>query len=154
MEVLTPVKVLRSPRRHVGGVAAGVPDHGYRAYQALYLGFIAAPILAGLDKFFNLLTNWDQYLAPWVANLTGGGYGLMKAIGVVEIAAGLLVAVSPRLGGLVVMAWLWGIIVNLVTFPGFYDIALRDFGLSLGAFALSRLALEYGHPPSPITLRE
>ena len=115
-------------------------DH---AYHALHLGFIAAPVIAGLDKFTHLLVNWDQYLAPSIARLSPiGGHGLMLVVGVVEVIAGLLVAVKPRIGGLVVAAWLVGIIVNLLLAGGYYDIALRDLGLALGAFVLSRLAAE------------
>lgn len=115
-----------------------------QAYQILHFAFVAAPLIAGLDKFFHLLVNWDQYLAPWVANLSPvSGHNLMLLIGVVEIIAGLLVAFKPRIGAWVVFAWLWAIIINLVTYPGFYDIALRDFGLSLGALALARLSKEF-----------
>lgn len=117
----------------------------YQAYRILHAGFIAAPILAGLDKFFHLLTNWDMYLAPRIAALSPiGGHGLMLVVGVVEIAAGVLVAVRPRIGAYVVAAWLGGIILNLLLIPGFFDIALRDFGLSLGALALARLSAQYG----------
>lgn len=116
----------------------------YQAYQILHLGFTAAPILAGLDKFFHLLGDWDRYLAPWVANLSPiGGHTLMLAAGVVEVIAGLVVAVKPRLGAPVVAAWLCMIIVNLVTMGSYLDIALRDLGLALGALALWRLALEF-----------
>ena len=112
-----------------------------QAYQILHLGFTVAPILAGLDKFFELLTDWDQYLAPVVAGLLPfDGHTFMLIVGVIEIVAGLLVWFRPRLGGYVVMAWLWGIIINLLLIPGYYDVALRDFGLSLGALALARLA--------------
>jgi hypothetical protein len=116
----------------------------YQAFQILRAGFVAAPILAGADKFFHLLTNWDMYLAPAIANLSPiGGHGLMSAIGVVEIGAGLLVAFKPRIGAYVVAGWLAGIIVNLLLIPGYFDIALRDFGLSLGALALARLSREF-----------
>src|SRR5262245_28583221 len=113
----------------------------YTAYRILHLGFAALPILAGLDKFFHLLVNWDMYLAPRVASLTPmSGHNLMLAVGVIEIIAGLLVALKPYVGAHVVALWLWGIIVNLLMIPGFYDVALRDFGLSLGALALGQLA--------------
>jgi hypothetical protein len=116
-----------------------------QAYLILYAGFIALPILAGLDKFFHLLGNWDQYLAPLVTQiLPVSAHTFMLAVGVIEIAAGVLVALYPRVGAYVVMLWLWGIIVNLLLVPGFYDIALRDFGLSLGALALARLSREFG----------
>jgi hypothetical protein len=117
----------------------------YQAYQILHIGYAALPIIAGLDKFFDRLVNWDMYLAPVVTRVTGlPGHTFMLVVGVIEIAAGLLVAVLPRAGGYVVMLWLWGIIVNLLLVPGFYDIALRDFGLSLGALALARLSHEFG----------
>ena len=120
-------------------------DPTVQAYRILHVGFVVAPTLAGLDKFFHVLTNWDQYLAPAIARLSPiGGHGLMLVAGVVEMAAGLLVALRPKLGGYVVAAWLWGIIVNLLLARGFYDVALRDFGLSLGALALSRLATAHG----------
>ena len=116
----------------------------YQAYQILHWGFTALPILAGLDKFTHLLTNWDMYLAPMVARLAPGGPQLfMRAVGVIEIVAGLLVAWKPRIGAYVVAAWLAGIIVNLLLLHNFYDVALRDFGLCLGALALARLA---AHP--------
>ena len=116
----------------------------YQAYQILHIGFVAAPLIAGLDKFFHLLTDWEMYLAPAIAKLSPiGGHRLMLLIGAVEIIAALVVALKPRVGGYVVALWLWGIIINLLLIPGFYDIALRDFGLSLGALALARLSTEY-----------
>ena len=116
----------------------------YEAYQILRAGFTVAPIVAGLDKFFHLLVNWDQYLPPFVNNLTGGhGHELMLAVGVIEIVAGLGVAFKPRIFAYVVSAWLLLIVVNLLMVPGFFDVALRDFGLSLGALALARLSQEY-----------
>ncbi len=123
-------------------VSTAAPAH--QAYQLLHVGFTAAPVIAGLDKFFHVLVNWDQYLAPIVARLSPiGGHGLMLAVGVVEIAAGILTALKPRIGGYVVAAWLLGIIVNLLLIPNYFDIALRDFGLLLGALALARLSQEY-----------
>lgn len=115
---------------------------GYQAYLALYVGFIVAPIVAGADKFFGLLTNWEQYLAPAVANLVPA-HTFMLVVGAVEVAAGLLVAVMPRIGAYVVCAWLLGIILNLLMLGAYYDIALRDLGLAIGAFALGRLSEEY-----------
>jgi uncharacterized membrane protein HdeD (DUF308 family) len=113
----------------------------YQAWQILHAAFVVAPIVAGLDKFFGILVNWDQYLAPAFAQLSPiGGHGLMLVVGVVEIIAGLIVAWRPRFGGYLVAVWLWGIILNLLLIPGFYDVALRDFGLSLGALALARLS--------------
>jgi hypothetical protein len=103
--------------------------------------FTVAPILFGLDKFANLMTDWPMYLAPWIDGiLPGDASTAMYIVGVIEIAAGILVAVAPRIGAYVVAVWLAGIIVNLLTVPGFYDVALRDFGLLVGALALGRLA--------------
>ena len=102
------------------------------------------PIVTGLDKFFHLLCNWDLYLAPFIARLSPiGGHNLMLVIGVVEIIAGLVVAFKPKYGGYLVAAWLWGIIINLLMIPGFFDVAFRDFGLSIGALALARLSREF-----------
>ena len=122
-------------------------DYPYQAYQILHWGFFAAPIIAGLDKFFHLLTNWDKYLAPVIVNLAGqvglSGHTFMLLVGVVEVVAGLVVALKPRFGSYLVAAWLAGIIVNMLIIPGFYDIALRDFGLCLGALALARLSQQF-----------
>jgi hypothetical protein len=130
--------------RH-GRRAAELPQADQPAYQAyllLYAGFIAAPIIAGADKFFHLLSTWHEYLAPQITRLTGlDAQTFMLGVGVVEIVAGLIVAVKPKIGGVIVGLWLCGIIVNLLMLGKFYDIALRDFGLALGAFALARLAV-------------
>jgi hypothetical protein len=105
---------------------------------------VVAPLIAGADKFFHFLVNWDQYLSPLVTRmLPVSGHAFMLGVGVIEIVAGLLVAFMPAIGGLVVAAWLCGIILNLLSIPGYYDVALRDLGLALGAFALSRLATEF-----------
>ena len=123
-------------------ISASKPS--YQAYQILHLGFTVAPIVAGLDKFFNLLVNWEQYLPAFAKNMTGGhGHELMLAVGVIEIVAGLGVWFKPRLFAYVVAAWLLLIVVNLLMIPGYFDVALRDFGLSLGALALARLSQEY-----------
>ncbi len=137
-------------------VAAGGPDlalspaardttrPSYQAYRILHLGFTVAPILAGLDKFLHLLVDWDKYLPSVVNNLVGGhGPALMLVVGVIEVVAGVGVALRPRIFSYVVAAWLWGIIINLLLIPGYFDVALRDFGLSLGALALGRLSAEY-----------
>lgn len=119
----------------------------YQAYEVLHIGFAVLPIVAGVDKFFHFLANWDMYLAPFVTRtLHIEAHPFMLIVGVIEVLAGILVACWPRLGGYVVMLWLWGIIVNLFMFPGFFDIALRDFGLSLGALALARLSENFGRP--------
>jgi hypothetical protein len=112
-----------------------------QAYQILHIAFTIAPVIAGVDKFLHLLVNWDQYLAPVVARmLPFSGHTFMLLVGVIEVVAGLLVWWKPRIGAYVVMCWLWGIIINLLLIPGYFDVALRDFGLSLGALALARLA--------------
>lgn len=112
-----------------------------RAFLLLRTVFTVAPILFGLDKFAGLLTDWENYLAPWVNDIVPGtAHQAMLAVGVVEIVAGVAVAVSPRWGGLLVAAWLAGIILNLVTMGDYYDVALRDFGLLVAALALSLLA--------------
>ena len=116
------------------------PSH--QAYQILHLGFTVLPVLAGLDKFFEVLADWDRYLAPLFPQMLGvSSATFMSIVGIIEIVAGLAVFFKPRLGGYLVMLWLWGIILNLLLIPGYYDIALRDFGLSLGALSLARLAV-------------
>jgi uncharacterized membrane protein YphA (DoxX/SURF4 family) len=122
-------------------------DAGYDAYLMLRLAFAVAPIAFGLDKFFNVLVDWPIYLAPWMNDvMPGSAQDFMHVVGGVEILAGVLVALKPRYGAPVVAAWLAAIIVNLLTVPGFYDVALRDFGLMLGALTLARLALAYDAP--------
>ena len=113
-----------------------------QAFLLLRVGFTVAPILFGLDKFANVLTDdWTRYLAPAFNDLIpGSAADAMHIVGVIEIAAGLIVAVAPRIGGLIVAGWLAGIIVNLLIVGGYGDIALRDFGLLLGALTLARLA--------------
>jgi hypothetical protein len=113
----------------------------HQAFLVLRFGFTVAPIIAGLDKFLHLLTDWDKYLAPAVSNTLGiQPHTFMMIVGVIEIVVGLVVAIRPRFGGYLVSAWLIGIIIDLVLVGGYLDIALRDLGLSLGAFALARLA--------------
>ena len=119
-----------------------------QSFWLLRVGFTAAPILFGLDKFFNWTVHWPDYLAGWINNIVpGSGQDFMYVVGAIEIAAGLLVAVAPRVGGPVVAAWLAGIVVNLLTVnpPEYYDVALRDFGLMLGALTLARLAWAMPH---------
>jgi len=117
---------------------------GLQAFWVLRLAFFAAPVLFGIDKFFDWMVNWDQYLAPWINDIVPGtAHQFMYFVGAVEIAAGLLVLVAPWIGGFVVAAWLGGIVINLLTnnAPEYYDIALRDFGLFLAALTLARLAV-------------
>jgi hypothetical protein len=128
---------------------SGTSGGAHQAFLLLRTVFTIAPIAFGLDKFFGLLTDWDGYLAPWIDNLVPGtAHQAMLAVGVVEIVAGVLVAVRPAVGGYVVAAWLFGIIVNLVTMGEYYDVALRDFGLLVGALALARLAASSAAHPS------
>ena len=123
-------------------------DPAEQAFMILRAAFTVAPILFGADKFFHLMVNWDRYLAPMLSDpLPFTPHQLMYAVGVIEIIAGIVVAIHPRLGGPVVAAWLAGIILNLLLIPGFYDVALRDFGLFLAAVALSRLATKYDPRP-------
>ncbi|MGH3326801.1 MAG: hypothetical protein ACRDPT_03215 [Streptomycetales bacterium] len=128
------------------GVARGrtLSDPAYQAFLMLRTAFTVAPILFGLDKFTNLLVDWPTYLAPWVDGIVPGtAEQAMYAVGVIEIVAGVVVAMVPRFGGWLVAAWLAGIIVNLLILGDFYDIALRDFGLLVAAVALARLAARY-----------
>jgi hypothetical protein len=124
------------------GEKVGSPS--YQAYRILQFGFTVAPIAAGLDKFFGLLVNWDQYLPSFVNRMVGGhGHSLMYLVGVIEVIAGLGVWFKPRIFAYVVAAWLLLIIANLLMIPGYFDVALRDLGLALGALALGRLSQEY-----------
>ena len=128
----------------VAPVAREHAEPARQAYHILHWAFVAAPTIAGIDKFVHLLTNWDQYLAPSIEKLLPvSAHAFMLFVGAVEILAGLVVAVKPRIGAWVVAAWLCGIIVNLLLYSGFYDIALRDFGLLLAAIALARLSATY-----------
>jgi uncharacterized membrane protein YphA (DoxX/SURF4 family) len=114
------------------------------AFVLLRTVFTIAPIAFGLDKFFDVMTDWEIYLAPWINDIVpGSANDAMLVVGVVEIVAGLAVAVLPRFGGLLVAAWLGGIIVNLLTLGDYYDVALRDFGLLVAAVCLSLLATEH-----------
>lgn len=121
-----------------------VAGPAYEAYQILRTGFVVAPIVAGLDKFFNLLVNWEQYLPSFVNKMVGGyGHEMMLAVGVIEIIAGLGVAFKPKVFAYVVSTWLLLIVVNLLMIPGYFDVALRDFGLALAALALARLSSKF-----------
>lgn len=121
------------------GTLASAPER--QAFLLLRTVFTVAPVIFGLDKFTNLLTDWTMYLAPIVTDLVPlPAQTIMFVVGVVEIVAGLAVALKPRFGSLLVAAWLLGIIINLILLGSFYDVALRDFGLLVGALALNRLA--------------
>ena len=122
-------------------------DPAYQAFWLLRVGFTVAPILFGADKFANVLVNWEQYLAPWIRDASPfTATHTMYVVGVIEIVAGLAVAIKPRYAAYIVAAWLAGIIINLLTYSGWYDIALRDFGLFLAALTLARLACQVRFP--------
>lgn len=138
----------RLPSPTAGVLDRARSDPAYGAFLVLRVGFTVLPILMGLDKFFNVLTtspaNWEGYLANWIADLSPlSPAHTMMVVGVIEIVAGVAVAIKPRYAAYIVAAWLAGIIINLLTFSGFYDIALRDFGLLLAALTLGRLASLY-----------
>lgn len=117
--------------------------HAREAYQLLHVAFVVAPLVAGFDKFFHVLTNWDKYLSPRVASaLPISTHSFMGVVGVIEIVAAVIVLVRPRVGAYIVAAWLVGIMANLIITGGYLDVALRDLGLFLGALALARLSLE------------
>ncbi len=121
-----------------------VESPSYQAYQILHVILTVIPIAAGLDKFVHLLVNWDKYASPLLARmLPVPVHTFMLAVGVVEVIAGLIVAFAPRVGAWIVAIWLWLIVVNLLSIPGYFDIAVRDLGLSLAAVALARLSIEY-----------
>jgi hypothetical protein len=124
--------------------SAGATSPAHQAYRILHFGFTVAPILAGLDKFSHLLVNWDQYLPGVVANISPvSPHSLMLIVGVIEIVAGIGVALKPRIFAYIVAAWLALIIINLLLIPGYFDVALRDFGLLLAALALARLSQQF-----------
>jgi hypothetical protein len=125
----------------VTATRADLHEPSYQAFQILHWGFVAAPFLAGIDKFFDLLTHWEGYLSPAFAQLSPlSPHATMMSVGVIEMVAAVVVALRPRIGAHVVAAWLVGIILNLVLLGHGYDIALRDFGLLLAALALGRLS--------------
>lgn len=141
-------------------VTAGMPETAVNrvyltkgivnAQRILRAGFTIAPIIAGLDKYFNFLTQWEGYLNPAIAGaFPGGASAFMHIVGAIEIAAGILVGFAPAVGGVVVGIWLLGITVNLLSIPAYLDIALRDFGLSLGAFSLALLSRGIGTCRTP-----
>jgi uncharacterized membrane protein YphA (DoxX/SURF4 family) len=143
---------LSAPTRYHATASAGLieqirADAGYQAFWLLRITFTVAPILFGADKFANLLVNWENYLAPWIRDLSPlSPSSTMHVVGVIEVLAGVAVALKPRYAAYVVAAWLGGIIINLLSYSGYYDVALRDFGLMLGALTLARLASKYDSP--------
>ena len=143
-------RISSSESRTTSGARADWGDPRYQAFALLRLAFTVAPIAFGLDKFFNVLVEWPTYLAPWINDIApGSGQDFMYLVGAIEIVAGVAVAVKPRYGAYLVAAWLAGIVINLLTASGFYDIALRDFGLMLAALTLARLASVYDRPATP-----
>ena len=139
--------------RHAHAVAVPAPakaswrDPAYQSFVILRIAFTVAPVAFGIDKYFNVMVNWEKYLASWINDiLPGNAFTAMHIVGAIEIAAGILVALKPRYAAYVVAAWLGGIVIDLLTYSGYYDIALRDFGLMLGALTLARLASMFDPP--------
>jgi uncharacterized membrane protein YphA (DoxX/SURF4 family) len=129
------------------GLARVKRDPAYQSFSLLRLGFTVLPIVMGADKFANVLVNWERYLAPWIRHASPlSATHTMHIVGVIEIVAGVAVALKPRYAAYIVAAWLAGIVVNLLSYSGYYDVALRDFGLMLGALTLARLASRYDPP--------
>jgi uncharacterized membrane protein YphA (DoxX/SURF4 family) len=144
MNAPTPRSSSAVSEHSLGAVQRARSDPAYGAFLLLRIGFTVLPIVMGLDKFTNLLTTWENYLAPWIVDIVPlSAHQTMLVVGVIEIVAGIAVAIKPRYAAYIVAAWLAGIIVNLLSYPGFYDIALRDFGLMLAAVTLGRLAYVY-----------
>lgn len=130
-------------------------DAAYQAYAVLRTAFVVAPVVFGADKFTNLLVDWERYLAPQLVRLLSlSATTAMYAVGVVEIIAGVVVALHPRLGALVGALWLGGIVTNLLLLQGYYDVALRDVGLLAAAVALQRLATRFDARPTFWPLRK
>src|SRR5947199_3013410 len=122
-------------------------DPAYQSFWLLRIGFTVAPIFFGADKFANVLVNWEKYLAPWIRNASPlSPVHMLHVVGIIEIVAGVAVAIKPRYAAYIVAAWLGGIIINLLSYSGYYDVALRDFGLLLASLTLARLASKYDPP--------
>src|SRR5205085_9267475 len=133
-----------APARPAEPTRSDLGNPVFQSFWLLRIGFTVAPILFGADKFAHVLVNWDKYLAPRIVDrIPWTAHQAMYAVGVIEIVAGLVVLLRPRFGGYLVAGWLAGIIVNLLLIPDYYDIALRDFGLLLGALTLARLATAF-----------
>ena len=138
--------ITREPTLTGPGVSRA-ENPAYQAFWLLRIGFTLAPVLFGLDKFAHVLVDWDRYLAPELVDLLpGNARQVMYAVGVIEVVAGLAVAVRPRFGGYLVAGWLAALIANLLLRADFYDVALRDFGILLAALVLARLASVYDPP--------
>lgn len=122
-------------------------DPAYGAFVTLRVGFTVVPIVMGIDKFFNNLVDWERYLAHWIDNISPlSAVHTMHVVGVIEIVAGVLVALKPRYFAYLVAAWLGGIVINLLTYSGYYDIAIRDAALMVAAVTLGRLASKFDPP--------
>ena len=148
---MSTVTISPRPESRRGGSSALLAeikaDPAYQSFWLLRIAFTVAPILFGADKFANFLVNWEKYLAPWIRDASPlSATNTMHVVGVIEIVAGVAVALKPRYAAYIVAAWLAGIIINLLSYSGYYDIALRDFGLMLGALTLARLASKYDPP--------
>jgi hypothetical protein len=144
---MTSINLSRTTATTPATTNAQLSNPAYQAFMLLRAGFTVAPILFGLDKFLDWLVDWRIYLAPEINDvIPGNAHQAMLIVGVVEIVAGVVVALRPRFGGYLVAAWLAAIIVNLLLQADFYDIALRDFGLLIGALALARLATAFDRP--------
>ena len=129
------------------GLSGVKHDPAYQSFSLLRIGFTVLPIVMGADKFANVLVNWERYLAPWIRHASPlSATHTMHIVGVIEIVAGVAVALKPRYAAYIVAAWLAGIVVSLLSYSGYYDVALRDFGLMLGALTLARLASRYDPP--------
>jgi hypothetical protein len=145
VEVTSERATTRNPSFALGAVEIESKP-AQQAYRILHIAFVALPIIAGLDKFFDVLVNWDKYLAPRLASMSLiPVHHLMYIFGAIEIIAGIIVAKWPRIGAYIVTAWLWLIVLNLLMFPGFYDIVIRDLALSFGALALAKLSSGVSH---------
>ena len=135
---------IHAPTTTATAVRGRYADPVVQAFTILRVGFVVAPILFGIDKFLDWMVEWQTYLAPEIDDIVpGNAHQAMLIVGVIEIVAGLVVAVRPKFGGYLVAAWLAGIIVNLLVLGDYYDVALRDFGLLLGALSLARLATAF-----------
>jgi hypothetical protein len=147
MSVATPTIPAYGTGRAHDALARLKADPAYQGFMLLRTAFTVAPILFGLDKFANVMVNWEQYLAPWIRHASPlSATHTMHIVGVIEIVAGVAVAIKPRYAAYIVAAWLGGIVINLLSYPGYYDVALRDFGLLIAALALGRLASVYDPP--------
>lgn len=138
MATATRPDALRFSEPPASAAPSAPPAPAYQAFRLLQVGFAAVPIIAGLDKFTNLLVNWSEYLAPFIGEIVAPAV-FMPIVGVVEIVAGIGVAIRPRIFAYVVALWLLGIAANVIL-AGYYDIALRDLGLALGALTLGLLS--------------